>query len=125
MHFIYAGAFLLGAYVGAGTFWNAAGITLIEAVGDGSVGAASSSLEYVVVGVNIVLALEAVLAFIRVVFWATVRIGFIALAFLVAKGSTIDLEALPATNVAAVGAFCILVAGVRRKSARRRVTRLQ
>ena len=94
-------------------------------MGSRNVGAASSSLEYVIVVVNIILALEAVLAFIHVVSWAAVTIGFIHLAFLIAKGSTLDLEALSVTNVAAGGAFCILVARVRRQSARRRVTRLQ
>jgi len=97
-------------------------------MGVGNVGAAKPSLKYVVVVVNVVLALEAVLALIIKVVAATLRSGGIALAIFVPfvpKGSALDLEALPATNIAAGGAFCILVARVRRQSARRRVTRLQ
>lgn len=91
-----------------------------------NVGAANSSLKYVVVPVNVVLALEAVLAFVLELAGAMLRplrAGGIAL--FAPKGSTLDLEALPATNIATGGAFCILVARVRRQSARRRATRLQ
>ena len=97
-----------GADIGVGTFFDATRITLIEAVGSGNVGTAMPSLEYIVVVINAILALEAVPAFVLVV------ANIIALAIVTTKGSTLDLEALPATNVAAIGAFCILVARVRR-----------
>jgi hypothetical protein len=77
-------------------------------MGGGSFGAASFSLEYVIVVVNIVLALEAVLAI--VVSGLKVGFVFVVLAIVVAKGPTLDFETLPATNVAAGGASCILVA---------------
>ena len=78
--------------------------------------------------VNVVLALEAVLAFVLEVAGATLRplrTGGIALVIFVPKGSTLNLKALPETHIAAGGAFCILVARVRRQSARRRATRPQ
>ena len=99
-----------GTYVGVGTFGNArrTGITLIEAMGGGNVRAARSSPEYVVVVVNVILALEAVLAFVSE--FVGLEVGIVV----TTKGSTLDLEALPRTNVAAGGAFSILVARVRR-----------
>ena len=99
-----------GADIGVGTFFDATRITLIEAVGNGNVGTAKSSLEYIVVVVNIILALEAVPAFVLVLVGANI----IALSIFTTKGSTLDLEALSAANVATIGAFCILVARVRR-----------